>query len=75
MHQGLSTVKRKVRKAHKYHLSFKEREYFTENLALLLRSAVPIGDALESLRATATTSRMKKALHQMMDDIESEPYR
>lgn len=64
-------MKHKARKSHKYHLSFKEREYFTENLALLLRSAVPIGDALESLRETATTSRMKKALRQMMDDIGS----
>lgn len=62
---------RKSKRVHRYRVSFKEREYFTENLALLLRSAVLIGEALESLRATATTSRMKKALSQMMDDIES----
>lgn len=58
-------------KVHKYHIGFKEREYFTENLALLLKSAVPIAEALESLSATAPSSRMKKALKQMMTDIEA----
>lgn len=56
---------------HNYHLGFKEREYFTENLALLLRSGIPIVETLTSLRETASTSRMKKALQQMTGDVES----
>jgi MSHA biogenesis protein MshG len=61
----------KLKKAHRYRLRFKEREFFTENLALLLRSAVPVGEALGSLQVTATSGRMKKALKQMMGDIEA----
>lgn len=64
-------MKHRSKRAHKYRLGFKEREFFTENLALLLRSAVPIGDALTSLLETATSRRMKKGLRQMIDDIES----
>jgi type II secretory pathway component PulF len=52
-------------------LSFKEREYFTENLALLLKSAVPIGEAIESLDATATSKQMHAALRNMSDDIDA----
>jgi type II secretory pathway component PulF len=52
------------------HLSFKEREYFTENLALLLKSAVPIGEALHSLDATASSKRMHSALQRMISDID-----
>jgi type IV pilus assembly protein PilC len=55
----------------KPHLAFKEREYFAENLALLLKSAVPIGDALESLAMTTKNAAMKKALAQMSADIEA----
>lgn len=62
---------RKVRNVHNYHLGFKEREYFTENLALLLRSGTPIIETLDSLRETASTSRMKKALTQMTGDVEA----
>lgn len=53
------------------HLPYKQREYFTENLALLLKSAVPVQDALESLRSTASSRQMKKALARMSADIEA----
>lgn len=52
-------------------MTSKERGYFTENLTLLLKSAVPIGEALESLKTTADSKRMQKSLQRMMADIES----
>lgn len=52
-------------------MAFKEREYFTENLTLLLKAAVPIGEALDSLMNTARNARMRKALLQMQTDIEA----
>jgi type II secretory pathway component PulF len=58
-------------KIYKARLSFKEREYFTENLALLLKSAVPIGEALKSLDATSPSKQMHRALKQMMDDVDA----
>lgn len=59
------------RKSHKYHIPFKEREYFSENLALLLKSAVPIGEAIDSLAITTNNRAMKKALAAMQADIEA----
>jgi type IV pilus assembly protein PilC len=53
------------------HLPFKEREYFTENLSLLLKSAVPIGEALESLQTSVKNKAFKKAIGTMMEDIEA----
>lgn len=55
----------------KYHIRFKDREYFTENITLLLKSAVPIGDALESLSRTTKNRSMKQALAQMSRDIDA----
>jgi type IV pilus assembly protein PilC len=56
---------------HKVHLPFKEREYFTENLALLLKSAVPIGDAIDSLKITLRNKAMLQALDAMQTDIDA----
>ena len=53
------------------HLPFKEREYFTENLALLMKAAVPIGEALESLTASLQTRAFKKALTNVKEDIDT----
>jgi type IV pilus assembly protein PilC len=61
----------KTPKRRKIHLRFKEREYFTENLALLLRSAVPISDAISSLASSARTPGMKQALAAMSSDIDA----
>lgn len=55
----------------KYHIRYKDREYFTENLTLLLRSAVPIGDALNSLSRTTKNRSMQQALAQMSNDIDA----
>lgn len=71
MAQKNSKHQPKVRAPKVRHLAFKDREYFAENLSLLLKSAVPIGDALESLIATTKSSTMKKALTQMGTDIET----
>lgn len=60
-----------ARKPRKYHVPFKEREYFSENLALLLKSAVPIGQAIDSLAITTSNRAMKKALAAMQADIEA----
>ena len=43
-------------------LPFKEREYFSENLALLLKSAVPVGEALESIKISIKSAGFKKAI-------------
>jgi type II secretory pathway component PulF len=61
----------KPHKPHKVHIPLKEREYFTENLALLLKSAVPVGTALESLADSTHNKAMKKVLARLSADIES----
>ena len=66
-----SPAPRKVKKQRKYHISFKEREYFSENLALLLKSSVPIGQAIDSLSKTTKSKAMKKTLASMQIDIEA----
>jgi type IV pilus assembly protein PilC len=58
------------KKVRKPYISYKEREYFTENMALLLKAAVPVGQALGSLEGTAKTNQMKKSLKGMQVDIE-----
>lgn len=52
-------------------LPFKEREYFTENLALLLKSAVPIGETLDSLSQGVKSKPFKKAIESMKQDVEA----
>lgn len=52
-------------------MAYKEREYFTENLALMLRSAVPVGEALESLGATSRNRQFRKAIDAMRADVEA----
>ena len=59
------------RKPHKYHVPAKEREYFSENLGLLLQSAVPLGEAFQSLANSTRSRPMKKALHATLADIDS----
>lgn len=54
----------------KARFSYKDREYASENIALLLRAAVPVGEALESLRTTATNKALREALTTMQSDIE-----
>ena len=54
----------------RYHISGKDREYFTGNLALLLRAGVPVGEALESLQETSGSHNLKQALEQMKHDVD-----
>ncbi len=56
---------------HKVRLRFKDQEYFIENLALLMKSAVPVVDALTSLTSTVHNKRARQALAQMGTDIEA----
>lgn len=58
-------------KPQKTHVPYKEREYFTQNLGLLLKSAVPVGDALDSLAITAHTKSMKQGLARMRIDVDA----
>ena len=57
-------------KVKKYRVPTKEREYFTNNLALLLGASVPVGDALSSLRETSKSRPLQKAVEQISHDIE-----
>lgn len=52
-------------------LSHKDRENFSENLALLLKSAIPIGDALDSIASSNKSRLFKKAIDGMQADIEA----
>jgi type II secretory pathway component PulF len=65
------TPKKPPSALNKVHVSYKDREYFTENLGLLLKSAVPVGDALESLASSARTKPMQKTLASMRTDIDA----
>lgn len=62
---------RPPKKARKFHVAFKEREYFSENLALLLNADVPIGQALTALSATTHNKKMQKSLAAMQADIDA----
>jgi len=63
--------KPKLKRPPRRHFAFKDREFFSENLALLLKSAVPIGQALNSLATSSRAPGMKKALAAMQADIEA----
>lgn len=53
----------------KYHVSAKDREYFTSNLALLLKAGVAVGEGLTSLAETSHSRTLKRALNQIKNDI------
>lgn len=57
-------------KVKKYHVSAKEREYFTSNLALLLQAGVVVGEGLESLAETSRSKPLAAALRQIKEDID-----
>lgn len=48
----------------------KEREYFSANLAMLLKAGVPVGEALESLQETSEARSMKKVLQKIAADVD-----
>jgi len=57
-------------KTRRYHISSKYRDYFTNNLALLLSAAVPVQEALESLKETSKSKELNGVLDQMKRDID-----
>lgn len=60
----------KTPKIKKYHISSKYRDYFTNNMALLLRAAVPVQEAFASLKETSKSPELNGALDQMQRDID-----
>lgn len=60
----------KPTKAQRFHIKGKDRDYFTSNLALLLKAAVPVGDALESLKEATKSRPLQKCISQMQKDID-----
>ncbi|HEX6462006.1 MAG TPA: type II secretion system F family protein [Candidatus Saccharimonadales bacterium] len=65
------TTKKTPSKQPRRHLPFKEREYFSENLAMLLKSGVPVGQALDALATSTHNRNMKKILDGVQGDIEA----
>ena len=53
------------------HFPYKDREYFSENLALLLKSAVPVGEALQSIATASPNKKLQKVLTEMQADIDA----
>lgn len=49
----------------------KERDYFVENLSMLISSGMPITNALDSISAELRTKRMKKVISDMKIDLDS----
>lgn len=47
-----------------------EKEYFLENLSLLLSSAMSIGAVLDSIQTELKSSKMRQALKKMLEEIE-----
>lgn len=52
------------------HVGGKDREYFTSNLAALLRAGVSAKEALASLRETSQSEGLNKVLDNMQSDID-----
>lgn len=60
----------KHRPLKRFAVSHKDREYFTSNLALLIKANVSVGEALDALKETAKSRQLKNTLSQMQDDID-----
>lgn len=59
-----------VLKAKKYRLSPKDRDYFIDNLSLLLKAGVPVSEGLQSLYDSSRSKLLREALQQMIADID-----
>jgi type IV pilus assembly protein PilC len=62
--------KKPVQDVKKYHISGKNREYFTSNLAILLQAGVAMGEALKSLVDSSSSKKFKAAITQILVDID-----
>lgn len=56
--------------AKNFHVSGKDREYFTSNLALLIKANVSVGEGFEALKETTKSRALKRALVQLQQDID-----
>jgi type IV pilus assembly protein PilC len=61
---------KKPAKAKRFAVRHKDREYFTSNLALLIKANVSVGEALDALKETARSRQLKGALTHMQNDID-----
>ncbi|NIT04368.1 hypothetical protein GTO10_05670 [Candidatus Saccharibacteria bacterium] len=50
-------------------VSFSEKLFFTKNLAIMLKSGIPIADVVETLAAQAKGGTFKDNLNQVADDV------
>lgn len=66
----MADKKPKVARHKTFHLSSKDREFFTGNLALLLGSAVPVDAALASFSDTSKNKQLQAAMSQIRRDID-----
>jgi type II secretory pathway component PulF len=60
----------KPAKRRRYFISQKDKGYFINNLALLLKADVPIGEAIESLAETGSSRSFHNALADIRHDID-----
>ncbi len=58
-----------VKKTRRPRVPYKQREYFSDNLALLLKAGVPIGQIIDSMIESAHGKALKKVLTTMQQDI------
>jgi type II secretory pathway component PulF len=64
------TASQKPSQVRRFRLAAKDREYLTANLAMLIKAAVPLTDALRSLADTTTSLLFKRAVAQVLRDID-----
>lgn len=62
--------KTRASKVKRFHVRRKDREYFTANLALLLKASVPVGETFQALKETSKSPQFHKALDQMRSDVD-----
>lgn len=64
------TPSKRRRAPRRHHVSAKDREYFTSNLALILQAGVAVGEGLASLAETSPSRALTAALRQIKSDID-----
>ncbi len=69
MHTAAQATQSQI-KRRRFHISAGAREYITVNLALLLKAALPIGEALESIRESSKSKPLRQAVDQIQQDID-----
>lgn len=57
-------------KIKRFHIRRKDREYFTGNLALLIKASVPVSETFQALKETSKSTTLHRALDQLQHDID-----